>query len=285
MKEVANLGTGRKILPKQSPSTPLERYSANIAEDELRLLAGAGIKALQKMAAYIPASDSESLAQADEMRPKLSYQERQIFHLIRIYHGHFSRVYNEWLYWASLSKAQVPPEVLPFLLDLGANIHESQALTKRLVGARGRWLARHRDSEKWAWLAQVEVGKIPRLGKQKKQEERVIALFKPAHYYLLGGNVRVAIADLSHPWTLRFSESLLETIQGVFVQNALRNSADQIDIIRLSQFHFHPNLYMEFQRLLESNTRDPEVLKVLENMGRLMEFRRDVRESFAIVDE
>jgi hypothetical protein len=284
--EIAGLGTARKQPNPSAQESQVDAVREKLAkgQTELRILAGAGLERVQTMAAYLPPVDRVNLPMPDEKRPRLEFKEANLRHLALMHEGYFAPVYLEWLHWAALAKTHLPSEAIPLVLDLASQFQGGRELAKRMVGSRGRWMLRQAGNSAWQWLHHVEVGKTPRVGKYKKQEERVIGLFKPATYYHLGANVREAIRLLQHPWSLRFSEALLETVKGAIRQSVFFNGTDRIDIIKLSQFHIHPQIREAMLECFEDFAKDPEVPKAAENMGRLLAFRMDVREGFGIVD-
>jgi hypothetical protein len=284
--ESAGVGTERKALDNPSQGTEIDTLRENLAKGqaELRLLAGAGLAAFQQLAGKIAGEDKAALPMADARRPNLAYHEANLEALALIHQGFNAPVFPEWLHWAALSKSSMPLIALPMLLDLGFHFVHCRELTKRMVGARGRWLVRNGENPLWAWLHQVEVGKSPRLGKQKKQEERVKSLFKPATFYQLGALVRDEMRQLLHPWSLHFSQSMLETLIGVMRQNRHLSSVDQIDIINLAKYRIHPQLRPALAQAFESYTHDSEVLRMVVAMERILNFRQEIRAGFGILE-
>jgi hypothetical protein len=284
-KQVAGTGTGKKIL---SPDldTPVNRIRETLAQGqaELRLLAGAGLSHLQTMAAYVPAMDSRTLPIQDALRPNLPYNEAGFQHLVLLHNGYNAAVYSEWLHWAALSNSIMPLEAIPLILNLASQFHETKALSKRMIGARGRWLVRQGKNSHWRWVGEIEAGKTPRLGKQKKQEDRVESRFMRGLYPYLGIDVRLELRLLRHPWSLHFSQSVLETLLGVMQRVHNLSSVDQMDLINLFKLNIHPFLRESLAEAFENYSRDIEVLRLMAATERLLVFRTDVREAFGIVD-
>jgi hypothetical protein len=285
-KEAASVGTARRTLNLSPEESEIDNLRENLAkgQNERRILAGAGLAAFQKMAGWLPAEHKSALMMTDSLRPNRPYHEANLQSLALIHQGYNTPVFPEWLHWAALSKSSMPLEALPLLLDLGFQFVHCRELAKRMVGARGRWLVRHGGNPHWSWMGQIEAGKGPRLGKQKKQEERVKALFKPGTFYQLGALVRDEMRLLLHPWSLHFSQSVLQALTGVMRQNRHLTSVDQIDLINLAKYRIHPHLRVELAQAFESYSQDSEVLRMVAAMERILNFRQELREGFGILE-
>jgi hypothetical protein len=284
--QVAGTGTDRKPLAIPSTENSIDKIREALAKDqtELHLLAGAGLSHLQTMAGFVPAIDSHFLPSPDSLRPSLPYKEATLQHLTLLHNGYNAAVYSEWLHWAALSNSTMPVEAIPLLLNLASQYHETKALTKRMIGARGRWLVRQGGNSRWRWVTEIEAGKTPRLGKQKKQEDRVESRFMRGLYPYLGVDVRLELRLLRHPWSLRFSQLVLETLTSVMQRVHNMSSVDQMDLINLFRLTIHPFVGANLAELFENYSQDTEVLRLMAATERLLVFRMDVREAFGIVD-
>jgi hypothetical protein len=285
-KQAAGIGTNKKPILIPDQNTPVDRLREGLAkgQSELSLLAGAGLSYLQAMAGFVPQIDKRVLPQSDALRPSLPYSEANLQHLVQLHNGYNSAVYMEWLHWAALSNSTMPIEAIPLLLNLASQFHETKPLTKRMIGARGRWLVRQGGNSRWRWVGEVETGKTPRLGKQKKQEDRVESRFMRGLYPYLGVDVRLELRLLRHPWSLHFSQSVLETLISVMQRVHNMSSIDQIDLLNLFRLNIHPKMRENMIATFESYSSDQEVLRLVSATERLLLFRMDVREAFGIVD-
>jgi hypothetical protein len=285
-KQAAGIGTNRKPIVITNDDTPTDRLREGLAkgQTELSLLAGAGLSYLQEMAGFIPAMDSRALPSSDSLRQNQPYNEANLQHLVQIHNGYNSAVYSEWLHWAALSNSTMPIEAIPLLLNLASQFHETKSLTKRMIGARGRWLVRQGGNARWRWVSEVEAGKTPRLGKQKKQEDRVESRFMRGLYPYLGIDVRLELRVLRHPWSSHFSQSVLETLISVMRRVHTMSSIDQIDLLNLFRLTIHPSVREEMIAAFERYSKDEEVLRLVTATEELLLFRTDVREAFGIVD-
>jgi len=156
--QLAVLGTARGTVPPPAPHPLLEALFGALAWDdrESALLSAAALVAAARAAgATVLTGATTNVAcepDAAELPPSLASRR-----LRAMLGGEQPRCLREWLEVAAAAGRIVAPRDLPALLDRGSQQSELREAIGRVIGARGRWLAR-RDA-RWQWVAgEVEPG-------------------------------------------------------------------------------------------------------------------------------
>ena len=122
-------------------------------DHEGALLRAAGVMALWRQAGQILARDEQPLPPPCEADSVPCCGSLASQHLALLLQGHYPELLPEWLTLLGAAGRRVPEAILPALLDVGANKVELRPLLLRVLGRRGRWLARHNAN--WSYAVEA----------------------------------------------------------------------------------------------------------------------------------
>jgi hypothetical protein len=138
----ALLGTDRQPLSLPPVEGALGTLLAQIDPNppEPALLNTAALLAIYRRVGRLPAQRTSAVASAPvDDQPCCSAQAT--LHLVALLDGIHSAVLPEWLALAAGQQLRVSEEILPALLDHGAQHASQRKAIRRVIGVRGRWLA------------------------------------------------------------------------------------------------------------------------------------------------
>lgn len=255
------------------------------SDDDLaaRLLRAAALSTLREQAGYIPANDPrpmEKVMQVDDTHHQDRYSAQIVGFLSKIYRGNYAGCYPEWLHYVALQEATFPYEALPLMLILATWFPETQALTKRVIGSRGRWLIENSRHKNWHWAKHIKPARRPRLSKYRKYEGRIIYRLQKLGYRRLPLEISYELRLMRFPWTETFSQGIASTIENVFSR---QNGLSYDDLLRFTdtiKWCIHPDMRETIVSSFRQYNQLDETQAIARNLDTLLEFRSAMLDVF-----
>src|SRR5690606_5151302 len=201
----------------------------------------------------------------------------EILHFLNLIHwGHYPETYPEWLHWVALEDVAFPYEALPLMLWLASWMPATQALTKRILGSRGRWLVEQSGHRGWYWAKHIKPARRPRLTKYQKYEARVSLQLEKLRYRAFTFEIGMALRQMSFPWTQRFSEAIAETITTML---SLRKQLQVDDLARTAdtiKWYIHPSQRETIITAFRNYNQLEETQTLTRELEDLLQFRADM---------
>jgi|GEM_PF-5658310 len=255
------------------------------SDDDLaaRLLRGAGLLTLREQAGYIPSNDPrpmEKTIKPDEYHQQEHYSPEIVGFLSKIYQGEYAECYPEWLHYVALEEATFPYEALPLMLTLATWFPITQALTKRVMGSRGRWLIDYSGHRGWYWAKHIKPDRKPRLSKYRKYEGRIIVRLQQLGFRRLPLEVSYELRLMTFPWTEVFSQGIVRTIKNMFGR---RDAMTYDDLARLAdtvKWYIHPDVRENLVTAFSNYNQLNETQAIARNLDALLSFRSAMLDAF-----
>jgi len=152
LSKIALLGTAQAGIPPQiQEALEAESLDTDMPEEQVLLEGAALLGQLQKATLPLTTADCE-LPTPIESQDSRIISPKAAKHLRKILEGTFAPALSEFFYFLRKQQKQLPPELLPALLDACLENPEFWQQVEPLLGERGNWLLT--QNPKWKRLRQ-----------------------------------------------------------------------------------------------------------------------------------
>ncbi len=111
---------------------------------------------LQNQAGFIADKRSEKLPPEAEISEKHACNVTARQHLTLMLNHIHEELLPYWIAEIDNYEQRIPDEMLPSVLDYGANQQDNYPLLRKAIGERGQWLAQQANNPAWDWISQEE---------------------------------------------------------------------------------------------------------------------------------
>lgn len=252
-------------------------------DDASHLLRAGGLLSFHRKAGYLPGKDPRKLAMflsPDEEHQQHYYDREIVRFLGLVYQRQYNPIYPEWLHYVALDDVTFPYEALPLMLNLASDMPSTQALTKRILGSRGRWLVEQSGNRLWQWAKSIKPARRPRLTKYTKKESRIIEILAKNRFRRLTLEVNYELRLMNFPWSKHFSRIIAGTIESMIFSNQGVQFDDLIRIADLTQWNIHPDESETLLKIFSLFSQDKEARIVSASLNEILAFRSDMLARF-----
>ncbi|GAB5494033.1 MAG: hypothetical protein Phog2KO_42480 [Phototrophicaceae bacterium] len=248
----------------------------NTEDNAVKVLMGSGLLTMHKMAGYIPAQDTRVLDKVlvpDSEHQQVAYSATVVQFLYQIYDSSYPYTYAEWLHWVALKNVPFPYEALPTMLQLATYMPITRALTKRVLGSRGRWLVEQNIYQDWAWAKDIKPARRPRLTKYEKYEARVTIMLQKVRYHRIPVVVSNELRNMKFPWSARFSKTIISTFSNMLERQDRIAVADLERLTHWIQRYLHHSEHQRLVKSIREYNKGQDFQDLADEIAQLLAFR------------
>lgn len=275
---IAANGTDNLKSPIESLHPDLDPMlkAINTDDNAVKILMGAGLLTMHKMAGYTPAKNTRALDKIlvpDKEHQQVMYSSTVVDCLTSISYSDYKSTYAEWLHWVALDDITFPYEALPMMLDLATIMPRTRGLTKRVLGSRGRWLIGQNINQDWIWARQQKPARRPRLTKYEKYESRVTIMLEQVRYQRLPVVVSNELRSMKFPWSARFSKTITNTIGNMLERQSNIAVMDLSRIVSSLQFYLHSSQHQSLTKIIRQYNKGKNFQDLADKVAKVLDFR------------